>query len=216
MTTYVVVDDHPIDPQLAVASVQDFLGDEGLATVIVKSSAEWGTALTEALGLDVADFPSAGFSHLDTVIGPPVEELVAEVTGSGATYLDISGGLVPLEVTSSDEVNESPDLENLPEPKEEPKKKRELPKPPPPAKKQAPAKKKKEQPEVTMAPQEQAPVAKISHYQEKKTLRVAEEQPKDKNLERTALILLVSALLEGASEDTLWSVAGTLREARTS
>lgn len=212
MATYIISDTFDVAPETAVAAVQDFLGEEGLATVVIRNETSWATAVIDSLGLETAE--AEKFTHLDTIIGPPLEELVVECTAAGATYLDISEGLLPIEVVPETVIEENPDLENLPEPPPEKtteekaaaakkttaaaRKKRELPKPPPPAKKPDPT-----------PPQEHVPV------EAPPPSKVAEDEVRwQEGEERAALVNLVNVLMKTASNESLWETAKNLREKR--
>ena len=165
MATFIIAADDSIPTKLALATVSDFLGEDGLAQVVSEEPCSWGHAVLTDLGLEVQLEPE--ITQYDTVIGPPIEDLVRKYTRTGATYLDVSEGLVPLEVDDEEEVEipESPDLESVPEPEPEtepetepepeaveppveeapaPKTRRSLAKPPAPPKKRTARKKEPE------------------------------------------------------------------------
>lgn len=211
-----------LDPSLARIAVGDFLGEDGLATIIVDGDSRpgWIEEIESSLGLDTVSSDDVEVKHLDTVIGPPVEEAVAQMTASGATYLDISEGLLPIEVAEEEEIPENPDLDNLPEEEPEEDKKstsqkaaeakkavsarrRSLPKPPEPvSSNDAPAKK---------TPVKKAPAKKPAAKTENETPVHKQTQPvktsaapsKKSDLVRQ---LIIAELPDVSDESTLWKI----------
>lgn len=160
MAVYIYSMDNTVPAVLAVSSLSDYLGDEGLAVVVRLEETDWATALCEfppvGLGLDMTeDRPE--LTAEDVVVGPPVEELVAEAAKAGAKYLDVSEGLIQLDFVEDEDVPESPDVESVDvsSPELSPTPLPTIPKKPPvkrapkkTAAKKAPAKKKPEPVEV--------------------------------------------------------------------
>lgn len=121
MGTYVYLADDTVSPRLAVDSVSDYIGTDTTNVRAVKiEDTAWGRTLLSDLDIDEVAAGRVVHTPLDTVIGPPIEDLVAKVREAGAEYLDITQGLIPIEVVADETVTESPDTEVLPEPKPKP------------------------------------------------------------------------------------------------
>lgn len=213
MATYVLSKDDSVPVKLALSSLQDFLGEEGLATVVSLESTPWATEVISTLGLgSTKSLPK--LTHLDTVIGPEDEELVYTASRAGATYLNIAEGLVPLEFEVEAEVPESPDLDNipdLPEPKD--------PEPVVEAKPPAPRKKRKPLPEVP-APVVQEDVdlsddeVVVAEAIIDKVEEVTESLHQDKPIDEADLLInLINLKVEEARNDTarLWAITDLIR-----
>lgn len=209
MATYVLSKDTTVPSKLALSSLRDFLGEDGLATVVELEATPWATQVVDDMGLGtVKSLPK--FTHLDTVIGPADEELVTLASTSGATYLSIAEGLIPLEIEAEVEVPESPDMENIPEPKPEPQPEPVVEK----AKPTAPRKKRKPLPEVP-APVAEAVTETIIDKVEEVTLTFRPDET-----ESDLLIRLIIMQLEGLRNDPLrndparlWTIADMIRDA---
>lgn len=116
MTVFIVSSDDSIPPALAARSIADYIeGVEDLYVIYVETTKWCAQAMNEVGLSDEHVLSEADPDRLDTVIGPPDEDLVAKYTRKGAVYLDVSEGLVSLEVDDPVHVPDSPDTENLPE-----------------------------------------------------------------------------------------------------
>lgn len=192
MTTYLIVADDTIPAPLAVATLKDSFDE---MKIVWKEDTAWGEAVKEAFALT----PISGdpyYTSVDTVVGPPIEEYVAKATEAGATYLDISQGLVAIAMVNEEDVPESPDTENVPEA--------------PPVKKATPKKRTKREPLPLLPPKAaERPAEPVS------AAPVPSAPPKVAETSEAALLRsLVELMLADASTDTLWSIAETLRSSR--
>lgn len=165
-----------VPEKLAIVSLSDWIGDGGMeiTAVVPDNPAEWLQPVIDTLELTSTPFIPT-FSSTDTIVAPADAEGLEDILRTGAVVLDLSDGLVPLELVEDAEVPEVPDIPEDLEPKEEtpvleepPKARRKTSLPPAAGKddempaKKAPAKRaarKKAAPAPVEAPLEEAPEA---------------------------------------------------------
>lgn len=103
------------DPKLARKTLEDYVaaGNEVLA---ITGTAGWLYPIANDLGIPVAGQPDE-FTPTDTVIAPMDTDGLEDILKTGAVVLDLSDGLLPLELEDEDgEIPVVPDVpESLPE-----------------------------------------------------------------------------------------------------
>lgn len=121
------------DPKLARLTITDYL-EAGNEPIAVTSDAGWLFPIARDLEITTReDLPE--FGTTDTVIAPMDTEGLEDILKAGAVVLDLSDGLLPLELT--DEPQEVPEVPDVPDVLPEASVAEEVPEP---AKKKAPAK----------------------------------------------------------------------------
>ena len=199
-----------VDAGLAEVTLKDWLsgGTDDCLAVVPSGDCEWAETVIPNLELNTTPFVP-GFTSSDTVIAPSDADNLEEVLRPGAVVLDLSDGMIPLELVEETPVTEAPDIpEDLPAPV--------LEEPDPPApKKKAPRKKpslpKAVEPEPTVTATDLSKHSTVS--------------PPVKTYPHTALVLnlkqqdavdhlraLVHLMVEEKGEDTLWKVLDLLRD----
>lgn len=207
MNTY-ILDSGDVDPTLAEKLIADHIGD-GFATLIALEGSQWGKHILDKLGID-SDDEMPSLSGLDVVIGYPDEDLVRTVVTAGASYLDVTNGLVKITVEDEPEISESPDLENVPEPRAP------LAKPPRKRKKPEPT------PDSDHHKMEHVPIV-LTPGPDKFTIVQHKISQEPVSMPDTSLTLsdvptedllreLVTRMLGTCDEATLWGIAKMLRE----
>lgn len=187
-----------VPEKLAIVSLSDWIGDGGMeiTAVVPDEAAEWLQPVIDTLELTSTPFVPT-FSSTDTIVAPADAEGLEDILRTGAVVLDLSDGLVPLELVEDSEVPELPDIPEDLQPEEEtpvleapPKARRKTSLPPAagtdedkPAKK-APAKRasrKKTAPaEKTPAPVEEPVAEEPAEVEEKSQSEVEVATPEDK------------------------------------
>jgi hypothetical protein len=129
-----------VSADLAETALRDWLsGGSDCLAVEPNGDCDWAMSVIDALGLTRTPFVP-NFTSADTVIAPADADDLEDILKAGAVVLDLSEGLVPLELVDETPVADVPDIpEDLPEPvleepdpvhepkKREPRKKPSLP-----------------------------------------------------------------------------------------
>lgn len=209
-----------VNPDLAQKTLGDWLAGGSDCDAIATQNCDWIEPVATALGLSVVPF-TPDFTSADTVICPSDSDGLEDILRTGAVVLDVSDGMVPLELIEEPEVADVPDIpeELIPEPVEqpvleEPPAVTAEPKPKKPRKKPSlPKSRVKVDDEPTPEP-EPVPALTVVKSDEsvEEPIPFSPRHPAVKG-QNAAFYLrgLVNALLEGANEDTLWTVLEVLR-----
>lgn len=216
-----------VNPDLAQKTLSDWLAGGSDCEAIITDGCEWIEPVAAALGLALVPF-TPDFTSADTVITPANAEGVEDILRSGAVVLDVSDGMVPLELIEEPEVVDAPDIpeELVPEPVEqpvleeppaavaEPKPKKSRKKPSLPKSR---TKTEKPAPEPVDEPAPEAPTLIVVENNDEadapdEPIPFSPRHPAVKG-QSPAFYLrgLVNALLEDTNEDTLWTVLEVLR-----
>ena len=202
-----------VDAGLAEVTLKDWLsgGTDDCLAVIPSGDCEWAETVIPNLELNTTPFVP-GFTSSDTVIAPSDAENLEEILRTGSVVLDLSDGMIPLELVEETPVSEAPDIpEDLPAPV--------LEEPDPPApKKKAPRKK----PSLPKAVEHPKPTTDLSqHSTVSPSVKTYSDSPVLSSAASTAstttvdhLRSLVHLMVEDSrqDEDTLWKVLDLLRD----
>jgi hypothetical protein len=121
MTTY-LLGSGSVDRALATATITDYLGPEYDAVAITAGPESWLAPICKELGIPQIDTTPV-LDSTDTVIAPSDADALEDILKTGAVVLDVSDGLIPLELVEeiAGEIPEVPDVpDELPALPEEP------------------------------------------------------------------------------------------------
>ena len=112
MSTY-VLGGGSCDPKLARITLADYK-EAGHDLIAVTGNAGWLYPIASDLGIEIhPESVSLEFSSTDTVISPLDQDGLEDILKTGAVVLDLTDGLVPLELT--DEPGEIPEVPDVPD-----------------------------------------------------------------------------------------------------